>query len=635
MSSDGGAAGASPRTSATGTPAVLPLTRSAAAAISSATRARRSRSARGRRRRRRRAGRRARARRRRRARSRSARPARAGPPCRCTTTPTSAAGAAAGEPRAQTARGRRVAGRPAAAARRRRHRCWRRRRPAAAITGPGRPTRRSAGDRRAACRARRPPARSAAATASARSGRRPRSGRAPSTRPCSTPRRRRRRRSQIPCREPRRRSRAARSSPGAAPRGMPEQAAVSDDERRRGARPRRHARRSRSSAARSSAAPAIRAAAATSVISSGRAHDREPRAGAAAGVGVGGVDQPAVEEVRVQPGHRRRGRRRPRWPQAGVGVPAHRAPADQRRDPDDGRAVPRRASRTPGTPRMIPIETTGLLGGSSTTSASRIASSTPGAARRAVHADRDEPLRRHGGPHPHPPLLEVDRALAAVAVVDHHVGLDRGVAHRQQRDAAVGQPPARGQARGHLRQRHALARATALRTTWVPKSRSPRREPLRLRRRRRRARPARGGVSSARPQPCPSWMPPPRVYITVSRSGQTRSPNRVMSSPVLPMTVTWSSPARSGVAVEVGAQAAQEPGAADAAGQCRDAHGAQSLSRPPAPRPVRRARSTAERPHGSDRGRLPEPCGIDCPASTLAGSRGYQSRLDVGGMTRV
>src|SRR5688572_10418515 len=33
-------------------------------------------------------------------------------------------------------------------------------------------------------------------------------------------------------------------------------------------------------------------------------------------------------------------------------------------------------------------------------------------------------------------------------------------------------------------------------------------------------------------------MPPPRVYITVSRSGQTRRPNSVMSSPVLPMTVT-------------------------------------------------------------------------------------------------
>src|SRR5450759_565265 len=45
-------------------------------------------------------------------------------------------------------------------------------------------------------------------------------------------------------------------------------------------------------------------------------------------------------------------------------------------------------------------------------------------------------------------------------------------------------------------------------------------------------------VSTARPQPWLSSMPPPRVYITVSRSGQTRSPNNVMSSAVLPITVT-------------------------------------------------------------------------------------------------
>jgi hypothetical protein len=48
--------------------------------------------------------------------------------------------------------------------------------------------------------------------------------------------------------------------------------------------------------------------------------------------------------------------------------------------PTTGAAVPRRASRTPGTPRMIPIDTTGLLGGRITRSAHRIASSTPGAA---------------------------------------------------------------------------------------------------------------------------------------------------------------------------------------------------------------------------------------------------------------
>ncbi len=50
-------------------------------------------------------------------------------------------------------------------------------------------------------------------------------------------------------------------------------------------------------------------------------------------------------------------------------------------------------------------------------------------------------------------------------------------------------------------------------------------------------------VSSARPQPWSSEMPPPSVYITVSRSGQTRRPNSQMSSAVLPMTVTSASSA--------------------------------------------------------------------------------------------
>jgi len=48
-------------------------------------------------------------------------------------------------------------------------------------------------------------------------------------------------------------------------------------------------------------------------------------------------------------------------------------------------------------------------------------------------------------------------------------------------------------------------------------------------------------VSPARPQPCASSMPPPSVYITVSRSGQTRSPWTHRSSPVLPITVTSAS----------------------------------------------------------------------------------------------
>src|SRR5215469_3704383 len=53
--------------------------------------------------------------------------------------------------------------------------------------------------------------------------------------------------------------------------------------------------------------------------------------------------------------------------------------------------------------------------------------------------------------------------------------------------------------------------------------------------------PSTAWLSPARPQPCSSLIPPPRVYMTVSRSGQTCRPNGVKSSPVLPITVTSAS----------------------------------------------------------------------------------------------
>ncbi len=74
-------------------------------------------------------------------------------------------------------------------------------------------------------------------------------------------------------------------------------------------------------------------------------------------------------------------------------------------------------------------------------------------------------------------------------------------------------------------------------------------------------------------------MPPPRVYITVSRSGQTRRPCTQMSSPVLPMTVISASG-------RAGLQAAQEAGAADAAGEDRDAHPVILSDGSPRPTPV-------------------------------------------------
>ena len=50
-------------------------------------------------------------------------------------------------------------------------------------------------------------------------------------------------------------------------------------------------------------------------------------------------------------------------------------------NPTTGADVATNASRMPGTARMVPMLTTGLLGAMSTTSASAIASSTPGAGR--------------------------------------------------------------------------------------------------------------------------------------------------------------------------------------------------------------------------------------------------------------
>ena len=79
-------------------------------------------------------------------------------------------------------------------------------------------------------------------------------------------------------------------------------------------------------------------------------------------------------------------------------------------------------------------------------------------------------------------------------------------------------------------------------------------------------------VSSRRPQPRSGSMPSPRVYITVSRSGQTFSPCTHRSSAVLATTVTPASGAAPGS--EPGAEGVQEPleepRAADPAGQHRD-----------------------------------------------------------------
>ena len=81
--------------------------------------------------------------------------------------------------------------------------------------------------------------------------------------------------------------------------------------------------------------------------------------------------------------------------------------------PTTGACVATSASRTRGTPRMVPTETTGLDGGSSTRSASVIASITPGAGRGLVEPDHHDRLGRDLGAQPHPVLLEVHHPAAA------------------------------------------------------------------------------------------------------------------------------------------------------------------------------------------------------------------------------
>ena len=178
--------------------------------------------------------------------------------------------------------------------------------------------------------------------------------------------------------------------------------------------------------------------------------------------------------------------------------------------------------------------TTGLDGGRTTTSASPIASTTPVPVGPA-------PCRRTGSP-----KLAVRPGTAPTTAgsgwrfdprgVHDHVRLHPVVAHGQQRDPGL---PAFAQRRRHLVESetgieqlgaHEVSRDVAI----------PEREPQR--------RHIVGAqflqnavVSSSRPQPRPASIPPPRVYITVSRSGQTFRPCSQMSSAVFPITVICAS----------------------------------------------------------------------------------------------
>ena len=156
--------------------------------------------------------------------------------------------------------------------------------------------------------------------------------------------------------------------------------------------------------------------------------------------------RPASRRARRRRCGRRSGGRRPRrdasTPIAASScsaIPRTWWPPTMGESPTTGAGVAASASRTPGTPRIVPTETTGLDGGSTTRSAPVIASTTPGCRGGVVLPDHDDRLGRHLGPQPDPVLLEVDDAAAAgrVGVGDGDVGLDPVVGHRQQPEAVA------------------------------------------------------------------------------------------------------------------------------------------------------------------------------------------------------
>ena len=95
---------------------------------------------------------------------------------------------------------------------------------------------------------------------------------------------------------------------------------------------------------------------------------------------------------------------------------------------------PRRAEqpRMPGIATTVPIDTTGFDGASTMTSASAMASSTPGAGDGVLEPVHLEPERRQRRAIPRPPLLEVQIALAAGLVRDDDVRLGLLVGRRHQ-----------------------------------------------------------------------------------------------------------------------------------------------------------------------------------------------------------
>ena len=218
--------------------------------------------------------------------------------------------------------------------------------------------------------------------------------------------------------------------------------------RGRSSRFRRGSRPSRGAPAASSTSRARRRRASSSLISVRVTTGRTPAGQLRRRIRL--VDHERVDQARVAAGHvrRRRAAREPR--EHPVGRALDRTAADQRADRDARHAAPlERERESSSTARIGPIETYGLLGAITTTSAASSASSTPG---RGTRIGRPRVV---DGVH-----------LVAVAAFDEP-GLEREgavgrleerpqgrVGRREQRAAEA---EGRRKPRRHLRERNALA----------------------------------------------------------------------------------------------------------------------------------------------------------------------------------
>ena len=176
--------------------------------------------------------------------------------------------------------------------------------------------------------------------------------------------------------------------------------------------------------------------------------------------------------------------------------------------PTTGAREPRRASRTPGTPRMMPIEHDRVARRQHDEVGRPDRVEDARARPPPVHAGHDEPASGTAAcSRTHHSWKWTARSPSPV--VQDDVGLDRGVGHRQQGHAAGREPPPVGEPRRHLRQRQALAEPQRARDVGADVAVAEA-EPLRLTPYAASS-PWTWCVSSARPQPWASLTPPPRV----------------------------------------------------------------------------------------------------------------------------